>query len=86
MWALKILVSWWLKGQTKTIADVGGLLGSRFRVIPDRWDVPHYRGGGHILHYWASRRGEVVNLCSRGGLGASLTVNEYIVVYCYLDT
>ena len=22
-------------------------------VLLDRWDVPHYRGGGHILHFWA---------------------------------
>ena len=33
-----------------------------------------------------SRRGEVVNLRSRGGLGGGLTINEYIVVYYYLDT
>ena len=49
--ALQVLVSWWLKGQTKTIADVGGLLGSRVKVILDRWDVSHHRGGGYILYY-----------------------------------
>ena len=43
---------WWLKSQAKTIADVGGLLGFILRVILDRWDVPHHRGGGHILYYW----------------------------------
>ena len=31
-----------------------------------------------------SRWGEVVNLCSRGPK-AGLTIDEYIVVYCYLD-
>ena len=54
--ALQILVSWWLEGQTRTIADAGGLLGSRVRVILDRWDVPHHRGGGHILYYWTFLR------------------------------
>ena len=33
-----------------------------------------------------SRRGEVVNLCSRGGPGGGLTIDEYIAVYCYPDT
>ena len=33
-----------------------------------------------------SRRGEVVNLRSRGGLGGGLTMDEYITVYCYPDT
>ena len=33
-----------------------------------------------------SQWGEVVNLCSHGGLGGGLTIDEYIVVYCYLDT
>ena len=33
-----------------------------------------------------SRRGEVVNLHSRGGPGGGLTIDEYIAVYCYLDT
>ena len=33
-----------------------------------------------------SRRGEVVNLRSRGGLGGGLTIDEYIAVYCYPDT
>ena len=32
-----------------------------------------------------SRRGEVVNLRSRGGPGGGLTIDEYIVVYCYPD-
>ena len=32
-----------------------------------------------------SRRGEVVNLHFRGGLGGGLTINEYIAVYCYPD-
>ena len=32
-----------------------------------------------------SRRGEVVNLCSCGP-GGGLTIDEYIVVYCFLDT
>ena len=32
-----------------------------------------------------SRRGEVVNLCSRGP-GGGLTIDEYIAVYCYPDT
>ena len=31
-----------------------------------------------------SRRGEVVNLSSRGP-GGGLTIDEYIAVYCYLD-
>ena len=48
----KFLVSWWLKSQTRTIANVGGLLGSRLRVFPDRRDVPHHRSGEHILYYW----------------------------------
>ena len=30
-----------------------------------------------------SRRGEVVNLRSRGGPGSGLTIVEYIAVYCY---
>ena len=34
-----------LKGQTRTIIDVGGLLGSRLGVLPYIWDVPHHRGG-----------------------------------------
>ena len=29
MWAIQVLVSWKPKGQTKTPADVSGLLGSR---------------------------------------------------------
>ena len=33
-----------------------------------------------------SRRGEVVNLHSCGGPGGGLTIDEYIVVYCYPDT
>ena len=33
-----------------------------------------------------SRRGEVVNLRSRGGTGGGLTIDEYIAVYCYPDT
>ena len=33
-----------------------------------------------------SRRGEVVNLCSRGGPGGGLTIDEYIMVYCFSDT
>ena len=33
-----------------------------------------------------SRQGEVVNLCSRGGPGVGLTIEEYIVVYCYPNT
>ena len=32
-----------------------------------------------------SRRGEVVNLCFHGP-GGGLTIDEYIVVYCFLDT
>ena len=32
-----------------------------------------------------SQRGEVVNLHSRGGTGGGLTINEYIMVYCYPD-
>ena len=32
-----------------------------------------------------SRWGEVVNLCSRGPEGG-LTIDEYIVVFCFLDT
>ena len=32
-----------------------------------------------------SRRGELVNLRSRGP-GGGLTIDEYIAVYCYLDT
>ena len=32
-----------------------------------------------------SQRAEVVNLCSRGP-GDDLTIDEYIAVYCYLDT
>ena len=32
-----------------------------------------------------SRQGEVVNLCSCG-LGGGLTIDEYIVVYYFLDT
>ena len=32
-----------------------------------------------------SRWGEVVNLLSRG-IGGGLTIDEYIVVYCFLDT
>ena len=32
-----------------------------------------------------SRRGEVVNLCSRGP-GGGLTIDEYIAVYYFLDT
>ena len=51
LWALQVLVSWWLKGQTKTTADASRLLGSWLRLFLDRRDVPHYRGGGHILHY-----------------------------------
>ena len=35
---------------------------------------------------WLSQWGEVVNLWSRGGPGGGLTINEYIAVYCYLDT
>ena len=31
------------------------------------------------------RRGEEVNLCSRGP-GGHLTIDEYIAVYCFLDT
>ena len=31
-----------------------------------------------------SRRGEVVNLWSRGS-GGGLTIDEYIAVYCYLN-
>ena len=31
-----------------------------------------------------SRRGEVVNLCSRGP-GGGLTIDEYIGVHCFLD-
>ena len=27
-----------------------------------------------------------MNLRSRGGLGGGLTIDEYIAVYCYLDT
>ena len=49
--ACRLYKFWWFEGQTKTITDAGGLLGSRLGVLPDRWDVPHYRGGGHILHY-----------------------------------
>ena len=30
-----------------------------------------------------SRRGEVVNLCSHGGPGGGLTIDEYIMAYCY---
>ena len=30
-----------------------------------------------------SRRGEVLNLHSRGGPGGGLTIDEYIAVYCY---
>ena len=33
-----------------------------------------------------SPRGEVVNIHSHGGLGGGLTIDKYIVVYCYLDT
>ena len=33
-----------------------------------------------------SQWGEVVNLCSRGGPEGGLTIDEYIVVYCYPDT
>ena len=33
-----------------------------------------------------SRRGEVVNLHSHGGPGGVLTIDEYIAVYCYIDT
>ena len=33
-----------------------------------------------------SRRGEVVNLRSRGGPGHGLTIDEYIAMYCYPDT
>ena len=51
MWDIQVLLSWGLKGQTKTTADASRLLGSRLRVFPDRRDVPHYIGGGHILHY-----------------------------------
>ena len=36
------------------------LLGSWLRVFPDQRDVPHYRGGGHIFHYW-------IVLTGRGG-------------------
>ena len=50
--ALQVLVSWWLKGQTKTAADASRLLGSRLRVFVDKRDVPHHRSGGHILYYW----------------------------------
>ena len=32
-----------------------------------------------------SRRGEVVNLRSRGELGGGLTIDDYIAVYCYPD-
>ena len=32
-----------------------------------------------------SRRGEVVNLRSRGGPGGGLTIDEYIMVYYYPD-
>ena len=27
-----------------------------------------------------------MNLCSRGGPGGGLTIDEYVVVYCYPDT
>jgi len=33
-----------------------------------------------------SRRGEVVNLRSRGGPGHGLTIDEYVAVYCYPET
>ena len=33
-----------------------------------------------------SRRGEMVNLRARGGPGHGLTIDEYIVVYCFPDT
>ena len=33
-----------------------------------------------------SRRGEVVNLCSYGGLGGGLIIDEYIAMYYYPDT
>ena len=33
-----------------------------------------------------SKRGEVLNLHSRGGPRGGLTIDEYIVVYCYPDT
>ena len=33
-----------------------------------------------------SQWGEVVNLCSHGGPGGGLTIDEYIAVYCYPDT
>ena len=33
-----------------------------------------------------SGQGEVVNLCSRGGPGGGLTIDEYIAVYYYPDT
>ena len=33
-----------------------------------------------------SRRGEVVNLRSGGGIGGGLTIDEYIAMCYYLDT
>ena len=57
MWDLQVLVSWWLKSQTKTVVDVGGLLRSRLRVVPDRRDVPHHRSRGHIIYYWTFLKG-----------------------------
>ena len=52
MWDIKVLVSWKLEGQTKTLVDASRLLGSRIILLSYRRDVPHYRGGGHIFHYW----------------------------------
>ena len=78
------MVSWKPEGQTKTAASASRLLGSRLKVVLDRWDVPHHRSGGHILYYWTFPMGEVVYLRSRGTRGG-LTIDEYIVMYCYPD-
>ena len=86
MWNLQVLVSWWFEGQTKTIIEAGELLGSRLRVLPDRWDVLTIEVEDIYFITRLSRRGEVVNLRSHGGPGGGLTINEYIAVYYYLDT